>query len=165
MEGKASGNQGVILLNKRLNLPSTGALSPPFMLQNTRTTRLGYMLLVFSPSQCIDNKAMGDQNIRWSHSNKWAGRSINPGQHCTWPTRAFPRSPCVTGAVNTIQGNWNSRNTCRGLCHELQQVSVLGRSGRARPELSGLMSIGSLLQWVLASLDFLWLLFDLDLVY
>jgi len=69
-KGKASGNQEVILLNKRLNLPITGALSLPFMLQNTRTTRLGYMLLVFSPSQCIVNEAVGNHNTRWSHLNE-----------------------------------------------------------------------------------------------
>jgi hypothetical protein len=63
-KGKASGNQGVVLLNKRLNLPITGALSLPFMLQNTRTTRLGYILLVFSLSQHTDHDAEGHQNIR-----------------------------------------------------------------------------------------------------
>ena len=69
-KGKVSSNQGVVLLNKRLNLPITGILSLPFMLQNMRTTRLGYMLLVFSPSQCTDNEAMGNQNTRRSHLSK-----------------------------------------------------------------------------------------------
>ena len=60
MEGKASSNQGVVLLNKRLNLPFTGMSSLSFMLQNTGTTRLGYRLLVFSPSQRIGNEAWGN---------------------------------------------------------------------------------------------------------
>ena len=52
--------QGVILLNKRLNLPFAGMSNLPFMLQNTGTTRLGYILLVFSPSQHVNNKAWGN---------------------------------------------------------------------------------------------------------
>jgi len=83
-KGKASSNQGVILLNKRLNLPFTGALSLSFILQNTGTTRLGYILLVFSPIQCVHSEAWGIP-IRQLHSSKWAKKKYNtgPASHLT----------------------------------------------------------------------------------
>jgi len=81
--------QGVVLLNKRLNLPFRRLVESPFKLLSTGTTRLGYMLLVFSPSIIHTARQGGipltaGGNPHQTVALKQMSREkITLGQHCT----------------------------------------------------------------------------------
>ena len=69
------------LIEQETQLAFTGVLSLPFLwAMNTRTTILGYMLPVVSPSQSYMQWGKGDQNIRtivlnqmsWKKHNSWS---------------------------------------------------------------------------------------------
>ena len=147
MEGK-SGNQGVILLNKRLNLPFTGASSLIFILQNTGTSRLGYILLVLQSYTHGNNESWGfphDEGDSPWYSN--CARTNEPvrRQHQA-SVASDPHLPSLDhlmwlGQLMQIKPNQNIDNTCRGLHHKLQKASVLGRSSMARPGESRPMSV------------------------